>query len=204
MLSATRLADGDLARLLLGNLLVLFVEVLAFRLVTAPLILHFGNGGGDTHGSATFSTKTEIAPLTCGTNGLLIGRDLQSKRLLRYDGPTQLLTMAPTRSGKGVGTIIPNLPTADSSIICIDPKGENARITSRARQQFGPVHILDPFAITGLTSAAFNLLDPTLSAWILPKTSARLLMRLSPMSQAPAARCIGMKKPKRSLPACCL
>ena len=67
--------------------------------------------------------------------------------------------MAPTRTGKGVGTIIPNLLTADRSVICIDPKGENAKIAGRARQQFGPVHVLDPFGVTGLPSAAFNPLD---------------------------------------------
>lgn len=44
--------------------------------------------------------------------------------------------MAPTRSGKGVGTIIPNLLLLDRSVICIDPKGENARVTA-------PVHCRD-------------------------------------------------------------
>ena len=67
--------------------------------------------------------------------------------------------MAPTRTGKGVGTIIPNLLTADRSVICIDPKGENAKIAGRARQTFGPVHVLDPFGVTGQPSAAFNPLD---------------------------------------------
>ncbi|MBY4593908.1 type IV secretory system conjugative DNA transfer family protein, partial [Rhizobium redzepovicii] len=76
-----------------------------------------------------------------------------------YDGPAHLLTMAPTRSGKGVGTIIPNLLTADRSIICIDPKGENAIIAGDARETFGPVHIVDPFGITGRPSAAFNPID---------------------------------------------
>ncbi|MGO7429001.1 type IV secretory system conjugative DNA transfer family protein, partial [Rhizobium ruizarguesonis] len=63
------------------------------------------------------------------------------------------------RSGKGVGTIIPNLLTADRSIICIDPKGENAIIAGDARETFGPVHILDPFGITGRPTAAFNPMD---------------------------------------------
>ncbi|MGO7107993.1 type IV secretory system conjugative DNA transfer family protein, partial [Rhizobium johnstonii] len=58
-----------------------------------------------------------------------------------------------------VGTIIPNLLTADRSIICIDPKGENAQIAGDARENFGPVHILDPFGITGKPSAAFNPMD---------------------------------------------
>ncbi|MGO7345706.1 type IV secretory system conjugative DNA transfer family protein, partial [Rhizobium johnstonii] len=91
--------------------------------------------------------------------GLLIGRANNSGRLLRYSGPAHLLTMAPTRSGKGVGTIIPNLLTADRSIICIDPKGENAIIAGDARENFGPVHILDPFGVTGGPSAAFNPMD---------------------------------------------
>jgi type IV secretion system protein VirD4 len=92
-------------------------------------------------------------------DGLLIGRDPMTNTLLHNDGPAHLLTMAPTRTGKGVGTIIPNLLSAERSVICIDPKGENARVTGRAREQFGPVHILDPFGVTGKQSAAFNLLD---------------------------------------------
>ena len=39
------------------------------------------------------------------------------------------MTIAPTRTGKGVGTIIPNLLTAERSVLVIDPKGENAAVT---------------------------------------------------------------------------
>jgi type IV secretory pathway TraG/TraD family ATPase VirD4 len=90
------------------------------------------------------------------TLGLLAAIELEK-------GPSHLLTMAPTRTGKGVGTIIPNLLTLDRSILCIDPKGENAIITAKARDRFGPVHILDPFGVTGLPSSAVNplgRLDP--------------------------------------------
>ena len=138
---------------------LLIMAAIAFRLLTAELILHFGDMEDDTHGSARFATNKEVAPLIRSNSGLLIGRDPKSKNLMRYAGPTHLLTMAPTRTGKGVGTIIPNLLTADRSVICIDPKGENAKIASRARQKFGPVHVLDPFGVTGMTSAAFNPLD---------------------------------------------
>ena len=110
---------------------LLIMAAVAFRLITAPLILHFGDMEGDTHGSARFATGKETAVLTRADSGLLIGRDPKSKRLLRYDGPAHLLTMAPTRTGKGVGTIIPNLLTADRSVICIDPKGENAKIAGQ-------------------------------------------------------------------------
>jgi type IV secretion system protein VirD4 len=128
----------------------------AYRLLTAPLLQHFGDTAANTHGSARFATRQEAAPLLQNRDGLLIGRDAKTGKLLRYDGPAHLLTMAPTRTGKGVGTIVPNLLTLNRSVVCIDPKGENARITGRARNGFGPVHILDPFGVTGQPSAAFN------------------------------------------------
>jgi type IV secretion system protein VirD4 len=123
------------------------------------MIQHFGDLDGATHGTARFASNKEVAPLTRNGSGLLIGREPKTGKLLRYDGPAHLLTMAPTRTGKGVGTIIPNLLTADRSVICIDPKGENARIAGRARRQFGPVHVLDPFGATAEALAAFNPLD---------------------------------------------
>jgi type IV secretion system protein VirD4 len=110
-------------------------------------------------GSARWATEKDLKALSAKDDGLLIGRDPKTARLLRYDGSAHLMTIAPTRTGKGVGTIIPNLLTADRSVICIDPKGENARITGRARGRFGPVQILDPFGVTGKRSAAFNPLD---------------------------------------------
>lgn len=150
---------GSIPFIALDLVTLLVLAALAFRFITNPLIVHFGDMADDTHGSARFATNQEVAPLTRSDTGLLIGRDGKTGKLMRYDGPAHLLTMAPTRTGKGVGTIIPNLLTADRSLICIDPKGENAKIAGRARQKFGPVHILDPFGVTGLASAAFNPLD---------------------------------------------
>lgn len=143
-----------------GDLVTLaIVLILAFRMMTNPMIQNFGDMDGDTHGTARFATAKEIAPLARSESGLLVGRDPKTKKLLRYDGPAHLMTMAPTRTGKGVGTIIPNLLTANRSVICIDPKGENAKIAGRAREQFGPVFCLDPFDVTGKSSAAYNPLD---------------------------------------------
>lgn len=112
----------------------------------------------DLLGSARFGDRGDVRKLE--TSGdLLIGRSGKSGKLLRYDGPAHLLTMAPTRSGKGVGTIIPNLLLADRAIICVDPKGENARVTARARAAKGPVWCLDPFGVSGRPSARYNPLD---------------------------------------------
>ncbi|MGE7156996.1 type IV secretory system conjugative DNA transfer family protein [Methylorubrum rhodesianum] len=115
----------------------------------------------DVFGSARFMTVARIRSLLVDKpNGLIVGREDRTRgRLLRYDGEAHFLTLAPTRSGKGVGAVIPNLLTAERSILCIDPKGENARVTTRARRRLGPVHVLDPFGVSGVPSAAYNPLD---------------------------------------------
>jgi type IV secretion system protein VirD4 len=115
----------------------------------------WGRKPGDSHGSARIATRKERAAFEGGA-GLLIGRDLDTGKLLRYDGPAHLLTLAPTRAGKGVGTVIPNLLLAERSVLVIDPKGENARIAGEARKRLGAVHILDPFGVTGMPASAYN------------------------------------------------
>jgi type IV secretion system protein VirD4 len=112
------------------------------------------------HGSARWSTAVEARAALGGADGLIVGREnAKCGQLLRYAGPQHLITIAPTRSGKGVGAIIPNLLTADRSVLCVDPKGENARIAVHARQRFGPVRVLDPFSVSGVAGSAFNPLD---------------------------------------------
>ena len=90
--------------------------------------------------------------------GLLIGRSERGKPL-RYAGDGHLLTVAPTRSGKGVSVVIPNLLTYPGPVIVTDPKGENYAVTGAQRRVLGaPVHAFDPFDIVG-GRAAFNPLD---------------------------------------------
>ena len=113
---------------------------------------------GDSHGSARFASRKELKKHQ-GGDGLLIGRNPGTGQLLRYDGPAHLITLAPTRAGKGVGTVIPNLLAVDRSVLVIDPKGENARIAGEARQRFGTTHVLDPFEVSGHPSACYNPLD---------------------------------------------
>ena len=119
---------------------------------------------GDSHGSARFASRKELKKHQ-GGDGLLIGRNPGTGQLLRYDGSSHLITLAPTRAGKGVGTVIPNLLALDRSVLVIDPKGENARIAGEARRRFGPVHVLDPFGVSntgivsGHPSSCYNPLD---------------------------------------------
>jgi type IV secretion system protein VirD4 len=122
----------------------------------------------DVMGSARWAGRRQVraelaAPsLARDRAALLVGRGHRGE-ILRYAGPAHLLTIAPTRSGKGVGTVLPNLLTADRPLVCVDPKGENARVAARARRRFGPVHVLDPFGASGLPSSSYDpaaSLDP--------------------------------------------
>jgi type IV secretion system protein VirD4 len=154
-------APGSVTRGLFDAIIVFVSPLIAYTVIREK-IRSLGRSAG-THGSARFASGLELRPLG-GPSGLLIGRNLQSGKPLRYDGPGHLLTIAPTRTGKGVGTVIPNLLVADRSVICVDPKGENTAVTGRARARFGPVHVLDPFGITGQPSSCFNPLaafDPS-------------------------------------------
>lgn len=79
--------------------------------------------------------------------------------LLRYAGDGHLLTIAPTRSGKGVGCVLPNLLTYPGAVLVTDPKGENYAVTARARRALGQhVVAVDPFGMVGGLDA-FNPLD---------------------------------------------
>jgi type IV secretion system protein VirD4 len=150
------LDHSKIANIVISLIFLVTLFVTMVWALTRPLLKHFGERESGTHGTARFATEQETARLAQNKGGLLLGRDINSGKLLRYAGLAHLLTMAPTRTGKGVGTIIPNLLTLDRAVICIDPKGENARIAARARERFGPVHILDPFGVTGRPAAAFN------------------------------------------------
>lgn len=137
------------AIMLAGILWLLGLDVFARRNVTDMA----------AYGSARYATNAEKKNLHVGRDtSLTIGSRGGGKPYF-FDGPEHLLTVAPTRSGKGVSVIIPNLLTVNRSVICIDPKGENAQITARRRSTFGPVHILDPFNVSGKHNCAYNPLS---------------------------------------------
>ncbi len=111
----------------------------------------------DSHGTARWGTGAALR----GARGVMLGR-LQGE-LLRYSGDGHLITIAPTRAGKGVGVVIPNLLTYPGSIVVTDPKAENYCVTARRRQALGAVvHAFDPFRLLGDGApgrATFNPLD---------------------------------------------
>jgi type IV secretion system protein VirD4 len=68
-------------------------------------------------------------------------------RYLRFAGQQFVLLAAPTRSGKGVGIVIPNLLTYEHSVVVLDIKQENFAITAGFRAQHGhEVYLFNPFA----------------------------------------------------------
>jgi len=105
-----------------------------------------------TYGSARWASPKDItAAGLFADDGVVLGR--LDKRYLRHDGPEHVLCFAPTRSGKGVGLVIPSLLTWPGSAIVHDIKGENWQLTSGWRARFGRVLLFDP---TNAASAAYN------------------------------------------------
>lgn len=68
----------------------------------------------------------------CWQDGAPIGED-KSSTYLQINGEGHILTVAPTRSGKGVGLIIPNLLNWQDPVVVFDPKAENHALTSGYR-----------------------------------------------------------------------
>ena len=115
-----------------------------------------------TYGSARWATASEIraAQLT-GPDGVVLGR--LGRHYLRHNGPEHVLCFAPTRSGKGVGLVIPTLLTWPGSCVVHDIKGENWNLTSGFRARHGRVLLFDP---TNRRSAAYNpLLEVRRGEW---------------------------------------
>jgi len=91
--------------------------------------------------------------------GVMIGTTEEGK-YLRHNGSEHLMVMAPTRSGKGVGIIIPTLLTWEHSVLITDIKGENWGITAgHRREELGnKVLKFDPTSCDG-SSVRYNPLD---------------------------------------------
>jgi type IV secretion system protein VirD4 len=115
-----------------------------------------------TYGSARWAEDKEIrAAGLLGPDGVLLGR--YERDYLRHDGPEHVLCFAPTRSGKGVGLVVPTLLTWPGSCIVHDIKGENWTLTAGFRAKHGRVLLFDP---TNAKSSAYNpLLEVRQGEW---------------------------------------
>jgi type IV secretion system protein VirD4 len=116
----------------------------------------------ETYGSARWARPDEMkAAGLLGPDGVVLGR--HESAYLRHDGPEHVLCFAPTRSGKGVGLVVPTLLTWPGSAIVHDIKGENWQLTAGFRARHGRALLFDP---TNGASAAYNpLLEVRRGEW---------------------------------------
>ena len=105
-----------------------------------------------TYGSARWASPADVHKAGLLANqGIVLG--VHNGRYLRHDGPEHVLAVAPTRSGKGVGLVVPTLLTWPGSTVVHDIKGENWALTAGWRAQFSRCLRFDP---THPLSARFN------------------------------------------------
>ncbi len=104
-----------------------------------------GRKSTSAHGSADFADSHDLKQADLLSQaGYVLGRF--NSKLLRFSKPGHLITFAPTRSGKGVGQVIPNLLDHPGSVVVNDIKGENYAVTARYRSEFSKVIKFAPFA----------------------------------------------------------
>jgi type IV secretion system protein VirD4 len=115
------------------------------------------------HGSAHWASRNEVEQtgLMGNSSGVYVGAWKDSRaneiRYLRHDGPEHIMAFAPTRSGKGVGLVLPTLLSWPHSALIYDIKGENWALTAGWRRQEAGNHVIkfEPSALDG-SSARFN------------------------------------------------
>jgi type IV secretion system protein VirD4 len=142
------------------------IAVLLFFVVSA--IRGYGlNKGDNLYGSARWGTERDLkkfgltekvgivlaqfqkAELTSRINPKNASTSLYLKKtapLVCHAGGTNTLMIAPTRSGKGVGSIIPTCLNFPGSMIIFDPKGELFFTTAGFRQQFSRILKFSPIS----------------------------------------------------------
>jgi len=105
-----------------------------------------------TYGSARWADVADLrkAGLT-GAAGVFLGR--KGRDYLRHDGPEHVMAFAPTRSGKGVGLVVPTLLSWPGSAVIHDIKGENWQLTAGWRARSSHCLLFNP---TDARSAAYN------------------------------------------------
>jgi type IV secretion system protein VirD4 len=115
----------------------------------------------DLHGSACWASEEEArAAGLFSENGLILGQWPSRSgraRTLRHDGPEHVFVFAPTRSGKGVSLVLPNLLSWPHSVLVHDMKGENWVLSAGWRsRELGSLCIkFDPTCADG-SGARYN------------------------------------------------
>ena len=105
-----------------------------------------------TYGSAKWASTAEIRKAGLfDPAGVFLGTS--HGQYVRHDGPEHVMAFAPTRSGKGVGLVVPTLLGWSGSAVIHDIKGENWQLTAGWRQRFSHCLLFNP---TDARSAHYN------------------------------------------------
>ncbi|MGS5087432.1 type IV secretory system conjugative DNA transfer family protein [Hydrogenophaga sp. A37] len=100
------------------------------------------------YGEARFATAGDLRErhmLKPDDTALVVGK--KDGKFVYFNGQQFALLAAPTRSGKGVGIVIPNLLSYQGSVVVLDIKQENFDLTSGFRARYGQaVYLFNPFA----------------------------------------------------------
>jgi len=105
-----------------------------------------------TYGSARWAENKDVeAAGLFRDDGVLLGR--LDQLYLRHSGPEHVMAFAPTRSGKGVGLVVPTLLSWMGSAVIHDIKGENWQLTAGWRSLFSHCLLFNP---TDARSAHYN------------------------------------------------
>ncbi len=166
------LTCAGLIALFVGGICLIYLLSRRKRRAESPL--------STVYGTAEYApTQLSVLDDNCLANGIFFGKSSapESQRFIQLDFPGapicstpeyHTLIVARTRTGKGTRVIVPTLLRYAGSALVIDPKGENAAITSRIRRvRLGQsIHILNPwnelaaaYEGEGLGQATYNPLD---------------------------------------------
>ena len=105
-----------------------------------------------TYGSARWARPQEVERAGLHRDaGVFLGK--LGHHYLRHDGPEHVMAFAPTRSGKGVGLVVPTLLGWTGSAVIHDIKGENWQLTAGFRSRFSHCLLFNP---TDAASAKYN------------------------------------------------
>src|SRR5438105_4047451 len=134
--------------LLIGTSIVVvgaFVSGAIFFLLNLARTKALSKNTEDLHGSARWASRADILEtnLMQTKQGVYVGgwheQCIKHLHYLRHNGPEHILAFAPTRSGKGVGIVIPTLLAWAESTVVYDIKGENWAKTAGFRSQSGQI-----------------------------------------------------------------
>jgi type IV secretion system protein VirD4 len=145
--------------IMFGVITATFVLYIVFRLISMRKPVQHD----DVHGTAHWASEKEVEQSgVLQSEGVYIGawKDKSDTiRYLRHNGPEHIMAFAPTRSGKGVGLVLPTLLSWPHSALILDIKGENWALTAGWRKKYANNKVLkfDPTAIEG--SVRFNPLE---------------------------------------------